>query len=151
MRIILLKLLRMLAFCCVPSVISCMLYYYNFIKNTNEAYSVILAVIFAIFFLDNLFMLRWCYRSNTRYRKKKFYLYNYSAYGLFVLISVLTYIFLGEAIYALLFNTLKLLTFAIVGVTTFQSSLISHLIIIALIAITPYTVHKHRHRGEKQQ
>ncbi|MBE6680254.1 MAG: hypothetical protein E7598_07025 [Ruminococcaceae bacterium] len=145
MRRILKNLLRLLLYCFVTSPVSCALYYYRIIPNTDIAYARVLLVITVGFIAYYLHFLRRGY-SKLRRNKKKYFTVNLSSYGIFMLITAVVYILFGEIAYAWMFNSLKLLAFVSNDFSSFGATAIMHIIMLCVIAIAPYTVKKARRR-----
>lgn len=132
-------LAKMLVFCFLTSSISCWMYYYGFITPTSETYSIVLLVILIGFIAYNIHELR-----NLRFKKyrnkdyyKDYYRYSYAVYGVFILVTVVAYLLCGETVYAVLFNALKLATFLPANLPTMAATMVTHAIMLAVIAIAP--------------
>lgn len=119
------------------SPISCALYYYNLIPTDNfTVYSLVLLAATVIFVTANVFMLRHCFFE--LHDRVAYYLLNYIAYGIFMLITVLVYKIFGQVPYAWMFNTLKLLAFSkLESVTTAGATAVTHIIMLGVIALAP--------------
>ncbi len=135
MRTVLIRLAEMLALCCITSSISCAVNYFNIIPSTDEAFFLVLAVALLIFVVENFFMLRACFWENPVL--STYYLFNFAAYGILVLISLLVYKFGGKVPYAWLFGTFKLVTYSSLDFPALKSSALIHLAMLILIGITP--------------
>lgn len=135
MRTILIRLAELLLLCFTMSPISCALYYYHWIPNTEAAYGILLIVITIIFIVSNVFMLRQCYfdlRDTAAY-----YITNYIAYFVFMVITYVTFRLFGEIPYAWLFNTLKLAAFTDFDLSSLRSTFVTHGIMLLIIAVAP--------------
>lgn len=135
MRTILIRLVELLLLCFTMSPISCALYYYQWIPNTDAAYGIMLIIMMIIFIVSNVFMLRQCYfdlRNTAAY-----YITNYIAYFVFMVITYVTYRLFGEVPYAWLFNTLKLAAFTDFDLSSLRSTFVTHGIMLLIIAVAP--------------
>ena len=135
MRTVITRLAELLGLCFYMSPISCAMYYYKFIPNTDTAYSIVLLVATAIFITANVFMLRHCFFE--LHSRRDYYLYNYIAYGIFMLITVLVYKIFGQVPYAWMFNTLKLLAFSDFDFSTAAATAVTHFAMLGVIALAP--------------
>lgn len=135
MRTILIRLAELLGLCFIMSPISCALYYYKWIPNTEAAYGIMLVIITIIFIVSNVLMLRRCYfdlRNTVAY-----YVTNYMAYFVFMVITYVTFRLFGEVPYAWLFNTLKLAAFTDFDLSSLRSTFFTHGIMLLIIAVAP--------------
>jgi|GEM_PF-1347758 len=138
MRTILIRTAELLLSCITLSLIPNLLYRYWFIDM--QWFRILTLVAMGIFVIVNVFMLRRCYfelRSEWRY-----YLFNYLAYGIFMLITALVYVvFVVMAVkpdvYSWLFNALKLTRFSELKFGSIDATLISHAIMLCTIALAP--------------
>ena len=135
MRTVFMRLGELLLLCFTMSPISCALYYYNFIPNTDMAYSLVLLAVTVIFVTANVFMLRHCFFE--LHDRVAYYLLNYIAYGIFMLITVLVYKIFGQVPYAWMFNTLKLLAFSDFDFSTAAATAVTHFAMLGVIALAP--------------
>lgn len=142
MRTILIRLAELLSLCFIGSSVTCALYYYHVIANTDLAYFLTLSIAVAIFIAKNISMLLRCYYELPIL--KTYYLLNYSAYGIFMLIGAVVYLLFGEIPYAWMFNTLKLATFSILDLHALASTALTHLVMLIVIAVIPFTARKHQ-------
>lgn len=135
MRTVIIRLAELLGLCFIMSPISCALYYFKIIPNTDAAYSIVLLIATCIFVTANVFMLRHCFFELRS--RKAYYLLNYTAYFLFMLITVLVYEFFGQIPYAWMFNTLKLLAFSNFDFSTAAATAVTHFMMLGVIALAP--------------
>lgn len=99
------------------------------------AYSLVLLVVTIIFVTANAFMLRHCFFE--LHDRKAYYVLNYTAYGIFMLITVLVYEIFGQIPYAWMFNTLKLLAFSEFDFSTAAATAVTHFMMLGVIALAP--------------
>ena len=138
MRPVIIRLAEITLLCGLLSSVSCALYYYQFIANTDIAFCMLLAIAFSAFVIANVFMLRRCFREMPKL--KSYYFFNYVAYGIFIAISVIMYKKFGEVPYAWCFSTLKLAAFLPVDLSTLRATMLSHLVMLLVIAIAPLDI-----------
>ena len=135
MRTILLRLRDLLCLSFALSSLSCALYYYGVISASRETYGLVLIATTVVFIVSNIFMLRKCFFDIANL--KMYYILNYSAYCIFMMITAGVYLWFGELPYAWLFNTLKLTSFAKTALSTVTSTMITHVVMLVVIAVAP--------------
>lgn len=135
MRTILTRLAEMLLLCFTLSTISCALLYYEWIPVTESAYGITLLIVAIIFIVCNVFMLRQCYFDLRDPRM--YYILNFAAYGIFMLITAVVYKGFGRVVFSWMFNALKLLTYTDFDLSAVHSTAVMHAIMLVVIAIAP--------------
>lgn len=135
MRTVITRLAELLGLCFIMSPISCALYYYEFIPRTDMAYSLVLLAATVIFITANVLFLRHCFFE--LHDRKAYYVLNYTAYGIFMLITVLVYEIFGQIPYAWMFNSLKLLAFSEFDFSSANATAVTHFVMLGVIALAP--------------
>lgn len=135
MRTVLLRLKDLFLLCFIISPISCALYYYGVIPNTDGAFCTLLLLASFVFVISNVFMLRKCFCEIAD--PQIYYVLNYVAYGIFILITVVMYFVLDDVPYAWLFSTIKFLKFALPNISTLFAVVFMHVVMLIVITVAP--------------
>ena len=135
MRIILKRLAELLLLCFILSPITCALYYYELIPQTDSAYAIVLFCAQLIFIIVTVFSLRGDYFDLCN--PPLYFTFNYISYGLFAIITALCYKFVGRVPYAWLFNTLQLMGFSELDLKGYGATIFTHVMMIIAIALAP--------------
>ena len=129
------RLFELLFWSGVLSFTSCMLYLYQFFYASEANFAIVLMIAFLIFVIAQVFQLRRCYYE--LHSPLAYYLSNYAAYALFILVSVAVNFWIGDVAYGWVFNIFKVLRFAKTQWPIFEASAASHLLMLVIIAIAP--------------
>ena len=144
MKMISMQLLVYVGTCIPTSAATFALYKYGVIDNYDYfEYCMVILCCFAIFIACNILLMRKQYlRLHDRklFRKR-----SYTAYGIFMLFTVVTYSVshftmteeYNERVGSWLFTTLKLAKFTVFDVPTLPAMLISHSVMLIIIPFVP--------------
>ena len=111
------------------------LYEIEVLSGTQDAikFATLIAVI--IYIAIQVIMMRHCfYDLSNRY---DYYLFNFTAYMLFIIFSLIIFFFGGNYFYTWLFEITKFIHFINFDFDIFYSLIVFHLVILAAIALAP--------------
>ena len=144
MRTILLRLGDLLSLSFIMSPIFCALFYYRVFDPAPEtmakAQAITLALVTVVFIICNVLMLRRCFFEIKN--RKIYYIFNYSAYAIFILLTVVAFfvskfVLKTEVPYAWMFSVLKLAKFLGLTSSTLVATAMMHFVMLIVIALAP--------------
>lgn len=135
MFVILQRLGELLFWSATLSFTSCMLYLFEFFYASEANFAIVLMIGFLIFVTAQVFMLRRCYYE--LHSPGAYYLFNFAAYALFILVSVAVNFLISDVAYGWVFNIFKVLRFAKTQWPIFDASAASHLVMLVVILLAP--------------
>ena len=139
---IIVQLLVYIGICIPSSAAAFAIYQYGLIDRSDYSdYCIVILCCFAIFIACNILLMRKQYLK--LHDRKLFRKRSYTAYGIFILFTVIVYTIAclvmedGETFCAWLFTMLKLAKFTVLEIPTLPSMLLSHCVMLIIIPFVP--------------
>lgn len=133
-RLIEMLILEVLLSVCVVTVFEV----FNLLASTQYNIAFICTLAAAVFIAVNMRQMHRCMVDLVQL--KTFYKYNFIAYAIFAAINLVFALFTPVSIFSLLFSFTKVFRYIYETVTYLQSAVIFHIIMLFVIAISPFTM-----------